>query len=85
MKRRPLIFALAALVVLPLFAAAPAGIGSLQSAATPQARLRILLATAEEELAHIARMEKIGKKSGGRAIWPPSPEAAITPDAAARP
>ena len=66
-------------------AAAPAGIGSLQSAATPQARLRILLATAEEELAHIARMEKIGKKSGGRAIWPPSPEAAITPDAAARP
>ena len=66
-------------------AAAPAGIGSLQSAATPQARLRILLATAEEELAHIARMEKIGKKSGGLTIWPPSPEAAVTPDAAARP
>lgn len=64
---------------------ATAGTGSLQCAPSQQARLRILLASAEEELAHIARLEKIGKKSGGRSLWPPSPEAATTLDAAARP
>ena len=35
-----------------------------------QARLRILLASADEETAHAARMEKIAKKSGGRTLWP---------------
>lgn len=34
------------------------------------ARRRILLASAEEEAAHRARLEKIGKKSGGRILWP---------------
>lgn len=34
------------------------------------ARRRVLLANADEQAAHQARLEKIGKKSGGRLLWP---------------
>jgi DNA polymerase-3 subunit epsilon len=30
---------------------------------------RVLLASADEELAHLARLERIGKKSGGKLLW----------------
>jgi DNA polymerase-3 subunit epsilon len=33
-------------------------------------RRRILRASAEEQSAHLERLEKIGKKSGGRLVWP---------------
>ena len=49
----------------------PPSSGSLASSVVAgQARLRILLASADEETAHAARMEKIAKKSGGRTLWP---------------
>ena len=51
--------------------APPPSSGSLASSVVAgQARLRILLASADEEMAHAARMEKIAKKSGGRTLWP---------------
>ena len=66
-------------------AATPEGGVGLAPGTSLQSRLRVLLASAEEELAHLARMEKIGKKSGGRTVWPSSSEAGITPDGAAPP
>lgn len=70
---------------LSMAAAAPAATTGLQPAASQPARLLILRASAEEELAHGARMEKIGKKSGGRTLWPPANDAGTTPDAAIQP
>lgn len=66
-------------------AAAPVGTNNLAPATSLRARLRVLLASADEELAHAARMEKIGEKSGGRTVWPSPSEAGLTPDGAAPP
>jgi len=55
---------------LTLSSATPAA--SMQSTTTGPgvvARQRLLLASAEEQLAHLARLEKIAGKSGGKLIW----------------
>lgn len=65
-------------------AATPAGSMTGSTVATP-ARLRVLLASSDEEVAHAARMEKIAKKSGGHTIWPQAAEAWVRPDEAVRP
>lgn len=49
--------------------------GATLAAATRTCR-RIVLASAEEEAAHVARLGKIAKKSGGKLCWP-MPEAAV--------
>lgn len=62
---------------LSLAAAAPAhasvGVAAGTLAGLPR---RVLLASAEEQREHLARLQKIAKKSGGKLLWPlPAPDA----------